>query len=113
MTQPSAKPPLEITNTDLKAALSSEAPPLLIDCREPEEFAICRIEGATHLPMGDIPTRQQEIDAERDIVIYCHHGQRSMNVALWMREQGFETVRSLSGGIEAWSVEIDPSVPRY
>jgi rhodanese-related sulfurtransferase len=86
----------------------------LIDVREPWEFATARIENSVAMPMGDVPSRvHQELDPEERLVIVCHHGMRSMNVTVWLRNQGFEQAQSLRGGIDAWSAEVDPAVPRY
>jgi rhodanese-related sulfurtransferase len=88
--------------------------PVLLDVREPLEHQIVRIEGSILMPMGDIPGRAfQELDPEAHIVAICHHGVRSMNVTVWLRNQGFENVQSLRGGIDAWAANIDPSLPRY
>jgi len=86
----------------------------LLDVREPWEFETARIEGAKLMPMGDIPSRaNQELDPESHIVVYCHHGVRSMNVTAWLRQQGFEKAQSMAGGIDAWSRRVDPKVPVY
>ena len=86
----------------------------LLDVREPWEFETARIEGAKLMPMGDIPSRaNQELDPESHIVVYCHHGVRSMNVTAWLRQQGFEKAQSMAGGIDAWSRRVDPRVPVY
>jgi rhodanese-related sulfurtransferase len=89
----------------------------LIDCREEEEFEICRIEGAELFPLSrflaDAPGNLLSADDDRPLVVYCHHGIRSMNATLYLREQGKENVWSLVGGIDLWSRQIDPSVPRY
>ncbi len=85
----------------------------LLDCREPPEWAACRIEPAIHIPMGDIPARLQELDPDRPIVVYCHHGVRSLGVVAALREAGFESVRSMAGGIDRWSREVDPSIATY
>lgn len=86
----------------------------IIDVREPWEFAATRIEGSIPMPMGDVPARaHQELDPDERLVLVCHHGVRSMNVAVWLRNQGFEQAQSLRGGIDAWSLEVDPSVSRY
>jgi len=86
----------------------------LIDVREPWEYATARIGGSVLMPMGDVPSRaHQELDPDERIVVLCHHGMRSMNVAVWLRNQGFEQAQSLQGGIDAWSAEVDPSVGRY
>ena len=87
---------------------------ILLDVREPWEFATAQIAGSKPMPMGEIPSRVfQELDPEAHIVTVCHSGVRSLNVAVWMRNQGFEKVQSLSGGIDSWSREVDPTVPRY
>ncbi len=96
------------------ASLLREKQARLIDVREPWESATAQINGSVLMPMGDVPGRaHQELDPEERLVIVCHHGQRSMNVAFWLRNQGFEHAQSLRGGIDAWSAEVDPSVPRY
>ena len=71
------------------------------------------IPGATHIPMGDIPSRLQELDPEQPTVVLCHHGARSLNVTMWLRQQGLEHVQSLAGGIDQWSRSIDPTIARY
>ena len=86
---------------------------MLIDVREPWEYQLCRIEGAKLMPMGTIPANLQQLDGDEQVICYCHHGQRSLEVAAWLRAQGVEQAQSLAGGIERWSLEIDPSVPRY
>ena len=86
----------------------------LLDVREPWEFETARIQGAKLMPMGDIPSRaNQELDPKDHIIVYCHHGVRSMNVTAWLRQQGFEKVQSMAGGIDAWSRRVDPKVPVY
>jgi len=103
----------EISPSDA-AALLRENKARLIDVREPWEFATARIEGSVPMPMGDVPARaHQELDPDEHLVVLCHHGMRSMNVTVWLRNQGFENVQSLRGGIDAWSSEVDPSVGRY
>ena len=88
---------------------------LLLDCREQNEFDHVNIEGATLLPMSEIQQRISELEEhrEREIIVYCHHGMRSLNVAQWMRQQGFNKVQSMSGGIDQWALKIDPSLVRY
>lgn len=103
----------EISPTDA-ASLLRENKARLIDVREPWEFTTARIEGSLLIPMGDVPARaHQELDPDEHLVILCHHGVRSINVTAWLRNQGFEQAQSLRGGIDAWSAEVDPSVPRY
>jgi rhodanese-related sulfurtransferase len=104
----------EINAEEAKALLTSEAPPTLLDVREPWEFQTAQITGSMHIPMGDIPSRaHQELDPDAHIVVVCHHGVRSLSVTSWLRQQGFESVQSLRGGIDAWSRVIDPKVPLY
>jgi rhodanese-related sulfurtransferase len=104
---------LEISAADLQKKKKSGERFLLVDVREQWEFDICRIEGATLIPMRSIPAHLQQLDVDQDVVCYCHHGQRSLDVAAWLRAQGIETAQSLAGGIDRWSLEIDPGVPRY
>jgi rhodanese-related sulfurtransferase len=103
----------EISAADA-AALLKENKARLIDVRETWEFATAKIEGSVLMPMGDVPARaHQELDPDERLVVLCHHGARSLNTTVWLRNQGFENVQSLRGGIDAWSAEVDPSVPRY
>lgn len=96
------------------AALLRENRARFIDVREPWEFAAAKIDRSVLMPMGDVPSRaHQELDPEERLVVLCHHGQRSLNVTAWLRNQGFEQAQSLRGGIDAWSAEIDANVPRY
>jgi rhodanese-related sulfurtransferase len=104
----------EITVEDLKQKLDSGADLTVLDVREPWEFDAAHIEGSKLIPMDQIPARiSQELDPEDHIVVICHHGVRSANVAAWMQQQGFERVQSLRGGIDRWSRAIDPKVPLY
>ena len=86
---------------------------LLVDVREPWEHEICRIEGATLIPMGALAANLVALEQAEEVVLYCHHGIRSLDAAAWLRAQGVEGARSLSGGIERWATEIDPRVARY
>jgi len=92
-------------------------PPLLLDVRQPweAELARIRIEGVTErlIPMGELVQRLDELDPLQPVVCYCHHGVRSLQVVAFLERQGFESVYNLAGGIDAWSSEIDPSLPRY
>lgn len=111
-------PEARLVNSDLTVqqlnALREADPSLqLLDVREPQEWAINRIEGAIHIPMRTVPARAGELDPARPLVIYCHHGTRSALVQDHLRKQGFADVRNLTGGIDAWSREIDSAVPRY
>ncbi len=104
----------EITPEEVKAKLDRQESFTLLDVREPWEIETARIQGAKLIPMGDIPSRaHQELDPEDEIVVLCHHGVRSMNVTVWLRQQGFEKVQSMRGGIDAWSRRVDPNMPLY
>ena len=104
----------EVTAKEVKAKLDAGESFTLIDVREPWEFETARIDGAKLMPMGDVPSRaHQELDPEEHIVVLCHHGVRSMNVTVWLRQQGFEKVQSMRGGINAWSRSVDQNVPVY
>ena len=106
---------LEISVAEVKRRRDAGEPVHLIDVREPEEFRIAHIAGAELIPMGTIPAQIQRLEAMADeapLVVYCHHGIRSLNVADWLRRNGVEAL-SMAGGIETWSLDIDPSVPRY
>ena len=104
---------LELTPVELKQRLDRGEKVLLVDVREPWEFDVCRIEGAKLIPMGQIPANLQSLDVDDDVICYCHHGMRSLDVVNWLRQQGISTAKSLAGGIDRWSLEIDPRVPRY
>ncbi len=105
----------DCTPEELKERLDNGDRPVLLDVREDDEVAICALPGAVHVPMGDVPSRLTELEkhAEDEVVVYCHHGIRSASVRDFLRKHGFEHVRNLSGGIEAYSVRCDPQVPRY
>jgi adenylyltransferase/sulfurtransferase len=104
---------LEISPAEAKQRLACGENVLLVDVREPWEFEISRIEGAKLIPMGTIPANLQALDTDDEVICYCHHGMRSMDVAVWLRGQGVVHARSLAGGIDRWSTEIDPGVLRY
>jgi adenylyltransferase/sulfurtransferase len=104
---------LQITPAETKALLASGDEVLLIDVREPWETQLGQIPGAELIPMGAIPANLQKLDVDGEVICYCHHGVRSLDVAVWLREHGVARARSMSGGIDRWSVEIDPKIPRY
>jgi rhodanese-related sulfurtransferase len=91
--------------------------PLLLDVREPWEFALAaiRVEGlhTVHIPMNEIPSRLAELDATQPVVCICHHGMRSAQVVAFLERQGFDAAYNLAGGIDAWSAQVDAGVPRY
>ena len=92
----------------------SNLPTILLDVREPWEVSTASLPGALLMPMGEVTSRaHNELDPDQPIVVVCHHGQRSLSVAMWLRNQGFEHAQSLAGGIDAWSRSVDPAVPRY
>lgn len=108
--------PFEITPKDVQALMASGARVVLVDVREPHEHAICGIEGAHLVPMNTVPARVQTLEAAADealVVVFCHHGMRSLSVVNWLRQQGVGNCQSMSGGIDLWSLEIDRAVPRY
>lgn len=115
MTDTHAELPLEIDVHTVKTLLDSESDFFFLDCREPVEHTIVRIDGATLMPMGQIPERLAELDEhrERRIVVHCHHGGRSLQVAQWLRQQGFANAQNMTGGIDVWALEVDRSLPRY
>jgi len=84
-----------------------------LDVREDEEVAICRIEGALHIPMGQIPERLGSLPKEGQLVVYCHHGMRSLNVCQYLEARGFTNTINLGGGIHAWALQIDSEMVRY
>ena len=87
--------------------------PLLLDVREPWEFAICHIDGAENVPMGRVPEWADDEDRNRDIVVICHHGVRSLQVGFFLENAGFTRVHNLDGGVDAWARTIDPSMSMY
>ena len=103
----------EITPEELKSKLSCGEKLILIDVREPQEYEICRIEGAKWIPMRELPGRIGELNPKDPTVIFCHSGGRSARVVSWLEEQGFEDVKNLEGGIDAWAELVDPTMDRY
>jgi rhodanese-related sulfurtransferase len=103
---------VEIDPQSLRNMLEEKQDFFFLDCREPQEYEVARIDGATLIPMSELARRVDEIPRNKPVVVYCHHGMRSLNVALWLRSKSIEA-QSLAGGIDRWSAEIDPKVPRY
>jgi rhodanese-related sulfurtransferase len=104
----------EISPEEVKAKLDRQDTFTMLDVREPWEFETANIAGARLMPMGEVPSRaHQELDPDEHVVVICHHGVRSMNVTVWLRQQGFENVQSMRGGIDAWSRSVDRAVPKY
>lgn len=105
---------IEITPIELKEYLEVARPrPLLLDVREPHEWAICHIEGSRHIPMNQIPEASAELDPEQEIIVICHHGARSARVATYLQQIGFSKVINLAGGVDAWAHDVDPNMPTY
>jgi rhodanese-related sulfurtransferase len=92
---------------------ATREPPVLVDVREPWEFELARIEGSLLVPLGQLPSRVDELPRDRPLVMVCHTGRRSQNAAMFLAQSGFADVQNLSGGVERWAVEIDPSMRRY
>lgn len=104
---------MEITPREVSERLARGEQFLFVDVREKWEHETARIEMATLIPMREIPANLSRLEEAEDIVLFCHHGMRSLDAAAWLRSQGIGGARSMAGGIERWSAEIDPRVPRY
>jgi rhodanese-related sulfurtransferase len=108
--------PFEITPHDVRKRVDSGEHITLLDVREPSEFQLARIAGAELIPMRTVPVQLQHIEGLADdaaVIVYCHHGARSLQVVNWLREQGVAACQSMAGGIDRWSLEVDSNVPRY
>lgn len=105
----------QITPAELAAWLGDKgrAAPQLVDVREPWEFQRCAIAGSKHIPIGEITRRAGEVDPQRDVVVICHHGARSMQVAMFLERNGYAKVHNLAGGVHSWAQSVDPSMPVY
>ena len=88
-------------------------PPVIVDVREPWEFAICRIEGSRSVPLGSLPAALDALPRDRDLVLVCHHGVRSFHAVTWLARAGYTRANNLRGGIAAWAAEVEPTMPRY
>jgi rhodanese-related sulfurtransferase len=110
-----APTPLETDVRSVQEMLNRGEDLLLLDCREADEHATAHIAAARLIPMSEIQDRIGELEhyRQKHIVVHCHRGGRSMRVTKWLRDQGFANVQNMAGGIDQWSLEIDPSVPRY
>lgn len=107
--------PLEITPRELAQKIANGHAILLVDVRQVWENQIARLPGSLLIPLNELPSRAGEIPANPDslLVVYCHHGVRSLSAAAFLRRLGHTNVTSLAGGIDGWSCEVDPGVPRY
>ena len=106
-------PTHELEALQLKQRLDRGESPLLLDVRTPEEWEICRLDGARLIPLHELPSRVDELDAHAEVVVYCHSGVRSARAVDFLVERGFARVHNLSGGIDAWAAVVDPTLPRY
>ena len=97
----------------LKALIDANGDIFLLDVREPWEFELCHIEGSKNIPMLEINEKMDTLDKDREFVVLCHHGMRSLQVAHFLKSAGIEKVSNLDGGIAAWSARIDPNMPQY
>ncbi|CAN5676763.1 MAG: rhodanese-like domain-containing protein [Actinomycetota bacterium] len=103
----------DLTAAEVDRRLRSNSPPLLVDVRETWERQVAAIPGSLHIPMGEVPARVTQLPTDRDLVLHCHHGARSLQVAQWLAAQGFDRLANMDGGIDAWSATVDPSLPTY
>ncbi len=102
-----------ITPKELKARIDKGDKLVLLDVREPWENALAKLEGSTLIPLSTLPQSLSQLDKNAEIIAYCHHGMRSGDATGFLLQQGFPNVKNLVGGIDAWSVQVDGSVPRY
>ena len=111
----SEEPELSVTVEQANERIRSQEQLLLLDCRNPDEYALVHLPDSLLIPMDELPQRINEIEEHRDqaILVYCHMGVRSEMVARWLRDQGFSKAQTMTGGIEAWAVQIDNSLARY
>ena len=105
--------PLEIDVTEAARLLNTPGAAALLDIREPHEYAFCQIAGSLHIPMREIPARLAELPADRQILVLCHMGVRSMRVTRFLRANDYHRVSNVGGGIDAWAESVDPGLPRY
>jgi len=105
--------PKPLSPADLKARLDAGEKLVLLDVREMEEVAICALPGITHIPLSELSVRHIELDPDSEMVVICHHGVRSANAANALAGLGFETLWNLTGGVDRWARDVDPSMARY
>ena len=96
-----------------RLADTSQPAPVLLDVREPWEYALCHLANSVSLPMNDIPQRFAELDEDAEIVVICHHGMRSYQVGVFLERQGFGHIQNLTGGVDAWANDVEPGMARY
>jgi len=103
----------EVTAPDVKKMIDEKKPFVLVDVREPHEFDICRIPGSTLIPLGDLPSRMNELNSADEIVVHCRSGVRSARAVELLMKAGFRKIHNLKGGVLAWADQVDPSMPKY
>jgi rhodanese-related sulfurtransferase len=103
----------ELFPAQAKERLDRKDGTLLLDVREHDELAVAAIAGAVHIPMGELGGRLQELPKDKDIIVVCHTGSRSLMVSVQLKRRGYDRVFNLAGGIDLWSQTVDPNVPRY
>ena|ERR1700722_15327064 len=104
---------LQISAKEVNERIARGEKLMLVDVREQWEYDLCKIPGARLIPLGRLLANLNTLLDSDDVICYCHHGMRSLDAAVWLRQQGVESAKSMAGGIERWSVEVDPLVPRY
>ncbi|MGE5147810.1 MAG: rhodanese-like domain-containing protein [Candidatus Eiseniibacteriota bacterium] len=104
---------IETSVETLHALLSAGAEVQLVDVRDAWELGVAALPGALHIPLPQLPASLDALDPARPVILLCHHGMRSLQAAMWLRQQGFDAATSVAGGIDAWSRRIDPSIPTY
>ena len=105
--------PDEILPHELKTKMDQGEPVSLLDVREEWEYTLVHLPGSTLIPMADLPNRLGDLDPQEETVVICHHGIRSRQVVEWLKGAGFTRLKNLVGGLDAWSLQVDPSLPRY
>jgi len=113
MFQSQSDPAINMSVQDVKAKLDAGGKPVFLDVREDWEVAINRLQGAVHIPLAELGQRFSELKPDDEIIVYCHMGVRSLKATRFLKDQNFKNVMNLAGGIDAWSLQIDPKVPRY
>lgn len=103
----------EISPSELKQRLDANEPLFLLDVREPSEYDIVHLEGAKLIPLNTLPHHVEELPADREIIVYCHHGTRSLYATAYLQQNGFTDAKNLIGGIDQWAAEINPNLQRY
>jgi rhodanese-related sulfurtransferase len=104
---------MEVAPGEVKDMLARGEKLFFVDVREKWEYDTTHIEGSVLIPLREIPSNLARLEAASELVLFCHHGMRSLDAAAWLRSQGVVGARSMAGGIDRWSAEIDPNVPRY